>query len=81
MDTLYHLNSRLTRKFNVMQNEIPYPRDSGIQHAQDSGSRARLLHLSRSFTLSRLALTFSARRLHFAARLFNAGAGDPSQPP
>ena len=42
----------------------------------------QLLHLPRSFYTCRAAFfTFITRILHFAVWLFNAGAGDPSQPP
>ena len=58
-----------------MQNEIPSPRDSGIQYAQNSGSRARYLHLPHGFYI------YVRTDFAFAARLFNEGAGDPSQPP
>ena len=45
-----------------MQNEIPYPRDSEIQHAQDSGSG--FLHLPRSFYICQAAFAFAVRLLH-----------------
>ena len=53
MDALYHLNSWLTSGFNGIQNEIPYPRDSGI-----------CMH---KIQAAALFFAFAARLSHFAA--------------
>ena len=53
---IYHLNFWLTSGFNGIHNEIPYPRDSGIQHVQDWGSRA-------VFCICRAAFPFEGRKV------------------
>ena len=49
--------------------------------AQFFAFAVRLLHLPHGFYIYRAAFTFAVRLLHFAARLLNTGAGDPSRPP
>ena len=47
-----------------MQNKIPQPHDSGIQHAQDSGSHARFLHLLQGCCICHATSILALQLLH-----------------